>query len=49
MFLSPSTVRNHLSTIYRKVGVSSQAELLDLLQRAREADGTAQPLDDAAT
>ena len=34
MFLSPSTVRNHLSTIYRKVGVSSQAELLDLLQRA---------------
>ena len=48
MFLSPSTVRNHLSTIYRKVGVSSQAELLDLLQRAREADGTAKPLDDAA-
>ena len=41
MFLSPSTVRNHLSTIYRKVGVSSQAELLDLLQGARGTDGSA--------
>jgi DNA-binding CsgD family transcriptional regulator len=49
MFLSPSTVRNHLSTIYRKVGVSSQAELLDLLQRARGANGPTQPLDGPAT
>jgi DNA-binding CsgD family transcriptional regulator len=40
MFLSPSTVRNHLSTIYRKVGVSSQAALLDLLQRARDGEGS---------
>jgi DNA-binding CsgD family transcriptional regulator len=48
MFLSPSTVRNHLSTIYRKVGVGSQAELLDLLHRARDADGSTQPLDDAS-
>jgi DNA-binding NarL/FixJ family response regulator len=48
MFLSPSTIRNHLSTIYRKVGVASQADLLDLLQRGREADGSAQPLDDPA-
>jgi DNA-binding CsgD family transcriptional regulator len=47
MFLSPSTVRNHLSTIYRKVGVGSQAELLDLLQRARDADGSTQARDDA--
>lgn len=28
LFLSPSTVRNHLSTIYRRVGVHSQSELL---------------------
>ena len=41
MFLSPSTVRNHLSTIYRKVGVSSQAALLELLQDAGgEPDST---------
>jgi DNA-binding CsgD family transcriptional regulator len=35
MYLSPSTVRNHLTTIYRKVGVGSQAELLELLHRAQ--------------
>jgi DNA-binding NarL/FixJ family response regulator len=35
MYLSPSTVRNHLAAIYRKVGVGSQAELLELLRRAR--------------
>jgi DNA-binding CsgD family transcriptional regulator len=29
--LSPSTVRNHLTTIYRKIGVHSQAELLECL------------------
>jgi PAS domain S-box-containing protein len=34
MFLSPSTVRNHLATIYRKFGVHSQAELLAALLRA---------------
>jgi PAS domain S-box-containing protein len=32
MYLSASTVRNHLSTVYRKLGVHSQAELIDLLQ-----------------
>ncbi|MBV8952381.1 MAG: response regulator transcription factor, partial [Actinobacteria bacterium] len=31
MYLSPSTVRNHLSTIFRKLGVHSQAELIDRL------------------
>ena len=35
MYLSPSTVRNHLAAIYRKVGVRSQAELLELLRGAR--------------
>jgi DNA-binding CsgD family transcriptional regulator len=32
LFLSPSTVRNHLSSIFTKVGVHSQQELLDLLR-----------------
>jgi len=34
MFLSPSTVRNHLTAIYRKFDVHSQAELLAALLRA---------------
>jgi len=34
MFLSPSTVRNHLAVIYRKFAVHSQAELLAALLRA---------------
>ena len=29
MYLSPSTVRNHLSIVYRKLGVHSQAELIE--------------------
>ncbi|HTW10381.1 MAG TPA: LuxR C-terminal-related transcriptional regulator [Acidimicrobiales bacterium] len=33
VFLSQSTVRNHLSIIFRKFGVRSQAELLELLRR----------------
>jgi DNA-binding NarL/FixJ family response regulator len=32
MFLSPSTVRNHLGAIFRKTGVHSQQELLALLR-----------------
>jgi DNA-binding CsgD family transcriptional regulator len=35
MYLSPSTVRNHLATVYRRVGVRSQAELLELVHRAQ--------------
>lgn len=34
MFLSASTVRNHLSAIYQKFGVHSQSELLAALLRA---------------
>ncbi|MBV8982513.1 MAG: PAS domain S-box protein [Acidimicrobiia bacterium] len=34
LFLSQSTVRNHLTAIYRKFGVHSQAELLAALLRA---------------
>lgn len=34
LYLSPSTVRNHLSAIFRKFGVRSQAELVEELHRA---------------
>jgi DNA-binding CsgD family transcriptional regulator len=33
MFVSPSTIRNHLTAIYRKFGVHSQAELLAYVSR----------------
>lgn len=33
MYLSQSTVRNHLSGVFRKVGVGSQEELIAVLQR----------------
>jgi DNA-binding CsgD family transcriptional regulator len=32
LYLSPTTVRNHLSAIFRRFGVHSQGELLDLLR-----------------
>jgi DNA-binding CsgD family transcriptional regulator len=32
LYLSPSTVRNHLATIFGKFGVHSQAELLGVLR-----------------
>jgi DNA-binding NarL/FixJ family response regulator len=32
LVLSPSTVRNHLTSIYRKLGVRSQSELVELLR-----------------
>ncbi|MEY2590749.1 MAG: hypothetical protein QOJ67_2733 [Acidimicrobiaceae bacterium] len=37
LFLSESTVRNHLSAIYRKVGVHSQSELLARAMGSAEA------------
>lgn len=40
LFLSQHTVRNHLKAIFRKVGVTNQAELMELIRRART-----QPLD----
>lgn len=33
LYIAPGTVRNHLSAIFRKFGVSSQAELAELLLR----------------
>jgi DNA-binding CsgD family transcriptional regulator len=38
MFLSPSTVRNHLTAIYTKFGVHSQAQLLAALLRSAALD-----------
>jgi PAS domain S-box-containing protein len=35
MFLSPSTVRNHLCALYRRYGVSCQEELLELFRARR--------------
>ena len=32
LFISPNTVRNHLKAIYRKVEVSSQSELIELVK-----------------
>ena len=37
LFLSQSTVRNHLADMFKKMGVHSQEELLDLF-RANKAD-----------
>ena len=34
MFISQSTVRNHLSAIFERFGVHSQAELLEALRKA---------------
>jgi DNA-binding CsgD family transcriptional regulator len=39
LFVSRSTVRNHLSAIYRRVGVHSQSELLARLMPMLEASG----------
>lgn len=46
LFLAPSTVRTHLSTIYRKLGISSKLELLAELEGHGSDAGAKQ--DDAA-
>jgi PAS domain S-box-containing protein len=39
LFISPSTVRNHLKSIYRKAGASSQSELIELVHSlSRESE-----------
>lgn len=38
LFLSPSTVRNHLSASYQKLGVTSQNELIEKLRARRNGD-----------
>ena len=39
LFLSQSTVRNHLASVFAKLGVTSQQELLDLMRRAQADSG----------
>lgn len=39
MFISQSTVRNHLTSMYRKLGVRSQQELIKLLRASPDGDG----------
>jgi PAS domain S-box-containing protein len=38
LFVSQSTVRNHLSTLFQKFGVHNQAELIERLRRSRDED-----------
>jgi len=40
LYVSRSTVRNHLSQLFRRFGVAGQAELLDLVRRAGWRPGT---------
>jgi DNA-binding NarL/FixJ family response regulator len=36
LYISQSTVRNHLSTVFRKLGVHSQQELIVLLREMND-------------
>jgi DNA-binding NarL/FixJ family response regulator len=38
LYVSPSTVRNHLSAIFDKLGVASQSELVELLRGQATGD-----------
>jgi DNA-binding CsgD family transcriptional regulator len=40
LFITQSTVRNHLSSVFAKLGVTSQQELIVLLRRVQRAEGT---------
>lgn len=40
MYLSQSTIRNHLSSVFRKLGVSSQQQLIDLIRDAAKRLGS---------
>ena len=37
LFVAQSTVRNHLSSVYKKLGIESQQELIDLLRGRKDA------------
>jgi PAS domain S-box-containing protein len=49
LHLAPSTVRNHLAGVYRKLGVNSQVELLATLNRGSERTGLDTPVQNNAT
>jgi PAS domain S-box-containing protein len=38
LYISPNTVRNHLKSVYRKLGVHSQTELLETIRRIGSDD-----------
>lgn len=40
LFLSEGTIRNYLSTVFRKLGVGTQQELIELLRATRGSDPT---------
>jgi DNA-binding CsgD family transcriptional regulator/PAS domain-containing protein len=39
LFVSPSTVRNHLSIVYRRLGIKSQSQLMETLRARGKTDG----------
>jgi DNA-binding NarL/FixJ family response regulator len=42
LFLSQSTVRNHLASVFGKLGVASQQQLLDALRHAQARGDSAE-------
>ena len=48
LFIAPTTVRTHLSTIYRKLGVSSKIDLLRTLERHGSEPESPRPWDSQA-
>ena len=44
LHLSPSTIRNQLSSVYRKLGVNSQQELISLFHEFWRDGSTSPPL-----
>ena len=43
LFLSQSTVRNHLASVFKKLGVASQEALLELFRGAQPTAGAQRP------
>jgi DNA-binding NarL/FixJ family response regulator len=43
LFLSQSTVRNHLAAIFSKLGVASQQQLMNVMRAAQAGSGGSEP------
>jgi DNA-binding CsgD family transcriptional regulator len=43
LFLSDSTVRTHIKSVYRKLGVHSREELLQMVERPQNTEAPASP------